>query len=453
MGYGALAASNYFDSPGYTANPKVYSFKWGRNGWGDVVMSYANLKPIGSGTVTGGTVAPDENSSQGTTPLDCGSFSSSTTGSELVRCVGFAAIPGASSGLAAWASASDALYRVVDIRESGEIGSDVILNNTGGVGGLYSLNIPYQTMFDAAGSYANLQKLDEGFSGTSKYVFYNKTQHTALAAAMGARMLGYDAVGLRDGLPGWNNTVGDKWTSGVSAVMTGQTTGAMYGGTIALAYPLNSGLGLAPTITTGPSATSSYTGGGTANATIAWVTNYPATTQVNDKTTYNNTVLATSHSATLTGLSCGTSYTYTAISYDCVANKVSSPITFTTTACQDLYVSSATAPSSASPGNTITVGGTINKSDGGSTAASTARIYIYGQLWGTATNYFMQLGDVAVSGFGSGSGSAAISTSVTIPSWVVPGSHKIIVRADLNNDVPEWNETNNRRSTPITIVP
>ena len=151
-------------------------------------------------------------------------------------------------------------------------------------------------------------------------------------------------------------------------------------------------------------------------------------------------------------MSCGTSYTYTAISYDCVANKVSSPITFTTAACQDLYVSSVTAPGSASPGGTITVAATVNKSGSGSAAASTARIYIYGDLVGTG-NRFKRLDDVAVSSFGAGSGSDAISASVTIPSWVVPGSHQIIVRADLNGDVSEWNESNNRRETAITIVP
>jgi hypothetical protein len=120
----------------------------------------------------------------------------------------------------------------------------------------------------------------------------------------------------------------------------------------------------------------------------------------------------------------------------------------------DLYVPSATvsAPGSATPGSTITVGATVNKSGSGSAAASTARIYIYGNLYGTG-NKFLQIGDVAVAAFGSGSGSQAISASVTIPSWVVPGSHQIIVRADLNNDVPEWNESNNRGYKAITIVP
>ena len=119
----------------------------------------------------------------------------------------------------------------------------------------------------------------------------------------------------------------------------------------------------------------------------------------------------------------------------------------------DLYVSTMSAPLSASPGNTIPVTATVNKSGSSPVVASTARIYIYGNLNGTG-NKFKKLGDVAVSPFATGAQSQAISASVTIPSWVVPGSHQIIVRADLNDDVtPEWNESNNRRETPITIVP
>ena len=118
----------------------------------------------------------------------------------------------------------------------------------------------------------------------------------------------------------------------------------------------------------------------------------------------------------------------------------------------DLYVSTVSAPGSASPGSTITVGATVNKSGSGTAPTSTARIYLYGNLTGTG-NKFMKLGDVSVSSFGAGSGSDAVSASVTIPSWVVPGSHSIIVRADLNDVVSEWNESNNRRTKPVTIVP
>ncbi len=144
-------------------------------------------------------------------------------------------------------------------------------------------------------------------------------------AGMGGRMLGYDSVGIRDGLAHWNNTVGEKFMgSTVGTLMTGQSANAIYAGTITPAYPLNSGLNLAPTITGlsvigNPSATNS--------AKIIWNTDYPATTMIDDNATYNDTVLNTSHSATLSGLSIGT-YTYNPISYDCVANKVQSSGTF-----------------------------------------------------------------------------------------------------------------------------
>jgi len=118
----------------------------------------------------------------------------------------------------------------------------------------------------------------------------------------------------------------------------------------------------------------------------------------------------------------------------------------------DLYVTSVSAQGSASPGDTITVGATVNKSGSGSAAASTARIYIYGNLKGTG-NKFMKLGDVAVPVFGAGSKSYTFSSSVKIPPWLNLGSHSIVVIADVNNIVPEWNENNNRRSKPITIVP
>lgn len=322
MGYGALSQAGYFDdiSSG-VSKPKVYSFKWGRNGWGNVTMTYSNVKTIGSSTVSPGAYAPDKNSFLGSSSPTC----TGLTGSALVQCVGWSAIQGASAGIAAWASTSDASYRPVDIRESGELGSDIVYDNSGNA---YSLNIPYQDMFDAAGSYANMQKLDESFSGTSKYVFYNKTQHTAIAAAMGARMLGYDTIGLSNGLAGWNNTVGQQWTGDPDkvsvGVMTSQSVNAIYAGTIAAAYPLNSGLNLAPTIS-GLSVVGNPID--TTSAIIKWNTDYPATTQINDKATYNDTVLNTSHSATLSGLSLGT-YNYTAISYDCVANKAQSAATF-----------------------------------------------------------------------------------------------------------------------------
>ncbi|MEK7236970.1 MAG: putative metal-binding motif-containing protein, partial [Nitrospirota bacterium] len=66
--------------------------------------------------------------------------------------------------------------------------------------------------------------------------------------------------------------------------------------------------------------------------TITWGTDYPATSMVKYETSaspttvYNDTVLQTSHSVTLSlpGLFPGDGYWYTVASYDCVANKVES---------------------------------------------------------------------------------------------------------------------------------
>ena len=326
MGYGALSAADYFDSPGFTANPKVYVFKWGRNGWQASAQSYTGTKPLGSFPVTPGTFTLSN-----TFLSVANSCTGSTPDSELVRCVGFAVIAGASSGQASWAAGSDALYRPIDLRDTVPSGGYIYDNSSAS----YSFQIPFQSLFSSAGSYANLQKLDQTFSGTSKYVFYNRTQVTALMAGMGARMLGYDAVGMRFGQPTWNNTTVEKDTgSSVGTLMTGQSTGTLYAGTISTLHTTNTGLALAPTISSGPSAGSITN----STTTITWSTNYPTTSMVKYSTisggpytTSNDTVLNTSHSVALTGLTTGTTYYYKAISYDCVANKVeSSEGSFTT---------------------------------------------------------------------------------------------------------------------------
>ncbi len=244
-----------------------------------------------------------------------------------MQCVGFKAIVGASSGLGAWVVGSDALYRPIDLRDPVPSG-EYMYNNSGLV---YSFNIPLKDVFSSAGSYANLKKLDQAFSGTSKYVFYNRTQHTAVMAGMGARMLGYDTVGLSSGLPKWNGSVANEKfmgsTIGTLMAVSASTTN-IYEGRITPSYPAGSGLNLAPTINAGPTVTPSCN---VAKATIAWGTDYPATSQVlystvsgGPYTKVNDTVLNTSHSVLLT-LPVGTYY-YKAVSYDCVANKVESSV-------------------------------------------------------------------------------------------------------------------------------
>ncbi|MEK7308568.1 MAG: MopE-related protein, partial [Nitrospirota bacterium] len=333
MGYGALSAADYFDSPGYTANPNVRAFKWGRNGWNIATTpTYLNTNPVGSSAIA--TPGPYSITNQyvNTTGTCTGSTATSAGVSGLVGCVGFQTISqGASSGMANWTTTTlDASYRPVDVRTTVP-STQYIYNHTPAA---YSFNIPFQSLFSSAGSYANLQTLDQTFTGgtpAQKYVFYNRSQVTGLMAGMGARMLGYDGLSMSSGLKGWNGSYGEGNLGNAvncpgCALFTGQTAGAMYGGTISTLHTLNSGLSLAPTMTAGPSAINITT----TTATITWTTNYPATTMINDKATYNDTILDTSHSATLNGLTPSTTYTVNAISYDCVANKAVSSVTFTT---------------------------------------------------------------------------------------------------------------------------
>ena len=55
-------------------------------------------------------------------------------------------------------------------------------------------------------------------------------------------------------------------------------------------------------------------------------------------------------------------------------------------------------------------------------------------------------------GFGAGSQSSSGSTSVTIPVGTPTGSYYLITRADADGAIGEWNEGNNKRATPITII-
>ena len=367
MGLGALSAAGYFGvNPVSGLNPKVYMFKQGRNGWQAAAAGYPNVKNIGASAATPGAFAPGYSFLQGQAG-DCGTAGAGEIGAALVQCVAFKAIVGASSGENAWTLGLDTTKIPVDIRNtvpSGQFIYDNAVTIPAG-GNPYSFHIPLQSLFSSAGGFANLQKLDQGAGGfTGKYVFYNRTQHTGLMAGMGGRMLGYNTVGMRDGLPHWNNTVPEKFPgSAVTCpgckLFTTQPVNTMYAGKISTSHPggtgatatatvsggavtavivtnggtlytiaptvalncptgcnsVGTGLNLAPTISG-----LSVIGTGTNSVKIIWTTNYPATTMIDDKATYNDTVLRTSHSVPLTGLSIGT-YNYNAISYDCVANK------------------------------------------------------------------------------------------------------------------------------------
>jgi len=117
----------------------------------------------------------------------------------------------------------------------------------------------------------------------------------------------------------------------------------------------------------------------------------------------------------------------------------------------DLYISSLLAPVSANTGNTITVTDTTNKS-GCATGASTTRVYLskYANGYGG-----IEIGSgraVPASTSNPGAQTNSGSTIGTIPSGGCTGSCYIVVKADADGAITEWNEGNNKRATPITIT-
>ncbi len=117
----------------------------------------------------------------------------------------------------------------------------------------------------------------------------------------------------------------------------------------------------------------------------------------------------------------------------------------------DLYVSNVTAPVSANAGDTITVTDTTNKS-GCAAGASTTRVYLSKYANGYAG---IEIGSGrAVPAFTSNPGAQTNSGSTigTIPSGGCTGSCYIVVKADADGAITEWNEGNNKKATPITIT-
>jgi len=121
----------------------------------------------------------------------------------------------------------------------------------------------------------------------------------------------------------------------------------------------------------------------------------------------------------------------------------------------DLYVSCVTAPGSANKGDTISVSDTTNKGGSCAIGASTTKIYLSCN-GATVDGLDTVLGSRVVPAFGAGSQSSSSSTNVAIPSSLPAGcgdsNDYIIVRADADGTIGEWNEGNNKKATPITIT-
>ena len=110
--------------------------------------------------------------------------------------------------------------------------------------------------------------------------------------------------------------------------------------------------------------------------------------------------------------------------------------------------SALTAPASAISGATISVTDTVKNTGGGSSGASTTRIYFSNNI--TFDGSDQPLGERTVISLGpNATGSGA--TSVTIPPVPAPGIYYIIAVSDADGAVAEPTESNNTRSLVIRI--
>jgi subtilase family serine protease len=117
----------------------------------------------------------------------------------------------------------------------------------------------------------------------------------------------------------------------------------------------------------------------------------------------------------------------------------------------DLEISSLSAPSSASPGQDISIDDTTTNSGDADVLQTLTKFYL--SLDSTLDNTDVPLGSRLVPSLSAGSGSSG-TTNVTIPPETEPSidPYYIIAVADSSNIVAESNGTNNTMSTAITIT-
>mgnify|MGYP001566865025 CR=1 FL=1 len=116
----------------------------------------------------------------------------------------------------------------------------------------------------------------------------------------------------------------------------------------------------------------------------------------------------------------------------------------------DLIVSALTAPTSAARGTTITISATTKNKGCGLAGTSTTAIYLSAKR--TLDTGDTKLCSIPVSSLSTGASSAG-SCSGTIPSGITTGTYYIIANADDAKVIVESNETNNKRTKAITILP
>jgi hypothetical protein len=116
----------------------------------------------------------------------------------------------------------------------------------------------------------------------------------------------------------------------------------------------------------------------------------------------------------------------------------------------DLQVTALGAPASAQPGESISVANTVANLGQTTAAASVLRIYLSGDSVCTTGDTYLPP-ERTVPGLAVGGTSTANST-VTIPAGTALGDRYVCAITDYDDAIAETDETNNTRSTPISIV-
>lgn len=112
----------------------------------------------------------------------------------------------------------------------------------------------------------------------------------------------------------------------------------------------------------------------------------------------------------------------------------------------DLIIYSLTAPSTATPGSTISVTDTTKNTGPGAAPASTTKLY-----WSANSTYDagdIYLGSRSVPVLAAGTSNTG-ATTVTVPVSACAGTFYIIAAADAGNSIAETNETNNTKNKSI----
>ncbi len=313
MALGALSQAHAFDSsdPGGTIPPKVYGLKWGRLGWGGNTSApaYSSTFPTATNLMTPAATALPA------APADCPDTGGTP---ETVRCRAAVALATATGSSLATASSSSLTNTqlAIDVRPTLAALTPVWAQTTGAT---KTLNLPLSTLFsdDGSGTFANLKNLDNSKTNW----FTADSQHLPGMAAEGALMMGFTTSKIkieRWGNPAWNNTLPTQFSLAGRGYDYPFLTSATNGSTELIDVT-------GPTLASGPTVSAITE----TSATVSWTTNEPSTSVVNTGTStaaLNGpastpvTVLSTSHSATVSGLSPGTKYYFRATSYDGMAN-------------------------------------------------------------------------------------------------------------------------------------